>query len=608
MRRKLMSNAVASTSKTISNKSSFFKVMQIGNFEEKLRVPPAFIKYFNGKLPDKMILRSPTGRSWTIKMKKSGNKYLFFNKGWPEFVHAHSLQNTDIVVFKCQGNSKFHVKIYAKTGCEKELPSEFTEPILEVKKEEDEETDEPTYGNRYNERRKSALMTERKIGVVKTGMPRMSEHPHFVAVWRDTRKSHLTIPKDFARKFGLEKENSIVLEDPKGRSWPVDLIQVADGRINMANGWAQFSVGNKLSAGDICLFQVVNQTKGDELNVLILPKDEVEKRGWEVQISRRPDQYLDPEYKTPNLLKRSKTAYMTIPAKERVGVKEANAINSEQKSAAVKIMRGDVRVKSAFSIKSEHTHFISIWRNSRKYFMTIPRVMVRKYQLNTENSLVLQDPKGKLWPVKISLRKDGRIDIGKGWVKFSLGNRLSEGDGCLFDFLNYTKGNNTLNVRIIKKLDFEKQGVSLISTKKRIQYLGPEFKLLPGSKKACTTAPAANRAIQAADAFKSKNPTCEVIMRSSYVRKWGVGIMPAPFAKPFLTKQSQIVTLRVSDGRMWHVRCTTSSPKYQAHLLKGWYEFVLDNHLKEGDICVFELVDKNNLEMNVTIFRVNSTS
>ncbi|KAI3901844.1 hypothetical protein MKW92_031252 [Papaver armeniacum] len=551
-------------------------------------------------------------------MKKYGNKELFFYNGWPEFVHAHSLQHEDFVVFKYKGHSKFHVKIYAKTGCEKELPLEFTEPILEVKQEQDEETDEETtHGNDNNKQRR----------VVKSAMPRMSEHPHFVAVWRDTRKSHLTIPRNFAKNFGLDKENSIVLQDPKGRSWPVDLIQVADGRINMADGWAQFSEGNKLSAGDICLFQVINQTIVDELNVLIFPKAEVEKQGWEVPITRRPIYYLDPEFKTRNLGKRPMTACMTTPAKGRVSIKEANAVNLEKRSALMKIMSGDIGVKSAFPAKSDHPPFIFTWRNSRKYFMTIPRVFVIRYQLNTENTLVLQDPEGKLWPVKISLRKDGRIDMGKGWYNFSIGNRLSEGDACLFEFHNYTKG-NTLNVRITKKSDFEKQGYSLIKTKRRIKYLGPEFKLLPGSKMDCAIAPAENRVIQAADAFTSKNPTCkvnraiqaahafkskhpscEVIMSPSYVRKGGVGHMPAQFVRPFLPEQSQIVTLRVSDGRMWQVRCTTSPPPYcQAHLLKGWSEFVLGNHLKEGDVCVFELADKDNLELNVTIFRDNSTS
>ncbi|KAI3892806.1 hypothetical protein MKX03_000910, partial [Papaver bracteatum] len=68
-------------------------------------------------------------------MMKYGNKELFFYNGWPEFVHAHSLQHEDFVVFKYKGHSKFHVKIYAKTGCEKESPLEFTDSMLEVKQE-----------------------------------------------------------------------------------------------------------------------------------------------------------------------------------------------------------------------------------------------------------------------------------------------------------------------------------------------------------------------------------------------------------------------------------------------------------------------------------------
>ncbi|KAI3892807.1 hypothetical protein MKX03_000911, partial [Papaver bracteatum] len=54
-----------------------------------------------------------------------------------------------------------------------------------------EETDEESYGNGYNEPRKSAVKIERKNGVVKSVMPMMSKHPHFVDVWRDTRKSYL---------------------------------------------------------------------------------------------------------------------------------------------------------------------------------------------------------------------------------------------------------------------------------------------------------------------------------------------------------------------------------------------------------------------------------
>jgi hypothetical protein len=41
-----------------------------------------------------------------------------------------------------------------------------------------------------------------------------------------------------------------------------------------------------------------------------------------------------------------------------------------------------------------------------------------------------------------------------------------------------------------------------------------------------------------------------------------------------------------------------------AKLSQGWREFVLDNCLEEGDICVFKLINKEEIVLKVTIFWV----
>lgn len=53
-----------------------------------------------------------------MNMEENGN-HLFFGSGWQEFVEAHSLEVGDFLVFKYCGNSKFKVKIYDKSCCEK---------------------------------------------------------------------------------------------------------------------------------------------------------------------------------------------------------------------------------------------------------------------------------------------------------------------------------------------------------------------------------------------------------------------------------------------------------------------------------------------------------
>ncbi|KAI3981271.1 hypothetical protein MKX01_004535, partial [Papaver californicum] len=84
--------------------------------------------------------------------------------------------------------------------------------------------------------------------------------------------------------------------------------------------------------------------------------------------------------------------------------------------------------------------------------------------------------------------------------------------------------------------------------------------------------------------------------------------IPAKFAKTFLGDGSQRLTLKVNlDGswRTWDVLCnSTGCITRQARLQKaGWMEFVSDNRLEEGDVCIFEIVDQINIKFNVTICR-----
>ncbi|OVA05171.1 B3 DNA binding domain [Macleaya cordata] len=109
------------------------------------------------------------------------------------------------------------------------------------------------------------------------------------------------------------------------------------------------------------------------------------------------------------------------------------------------------------------------------------------------------------------------------------------------------------------------------------------------------------KAIRTARAFTSEYPFCKITMRPSYVSERFILNVPMDFAKAYLMQKTQSLTLRVSDGRTWNVDCVCG--EFYTKLIKGWKEFVLDNHLEEGDICMFELVDRNSFETNVSIFR-----
>ncbi|CAL5377268.1 unnamed protein product [Camellia sinensis] len=110
------------------------------------------------------------------------------------------------------------------------------------------------------------------------------------------------------------------------------------------------------------------------------------------------------------------------------------------------------------------------------------------------------------------------------------------------------------------------------------------------------------RVLNTSKLFQSEYPFCRVILRRSYVYK-GIGLhMPASFAEKYLGGVSGFITLQVSSGEKWPVRCMWRDGS--AKLSKGWPEFVSTNKLEEGDVCVFELIKMGEVVLKVTIFRV----
>lgn len=54
------------------------------------------------------------------------------------------------------------------------------------------------------------------------------------------------------------------------------------------------------------------------------------------------------------------------------------------------------------------------------------------------------------------------------------------------------------------------------------------------------------------------------------------------------------------------VRCIYDEFRRGARLGRGWTKFIRRYKLKEGDVCVFELIRSNVITINVIVFRVAS--
>ncbi|BFG41290.1 hypothetical protein CerSpe_275640 [Prunus speciosa] len=102
--------------------------------------------------------------------------------------------------------------------------------------------------------------------------------------------------------------------------------------------------------------------------------------------------------------------------------------------------------------------------------------------------------------------------------------------------------------------------------------------------------------VEAANEFVSSHPFFKVTLGSYLVMN-----VPASFRKHFTTMETQIVVRLWVGDRSWPVKLIFR--RYNGQLSAGWRAFSKENSLKEGDVCIFELIDTNNVALVVNIFR-----
>ncbi|KAL9276073.1 hypothetical protein ACSQ67_026386 [Phaseolus vulgaris] len=88
------------------------------------------------------------------------------------------------------------------------------------------------------------------------------------------------------------------------------------------------------------------------------------------------------------------------------------------------------------------------------------------------------------------------------------------------------------------------------------------------------------------------NDICNVLMQT----------IPFRYAKSYLEKSGRHVSLSVGD-RWWEVKLLFFDRNCLARFSDGWFEFVKDCDLKEGDLCVLRMLDEENLVFNVSFFQ-----
>ncbi|KAL6637440.1 hypothetical protein ACP70R_025012 [Stipagrostis hirtigluma subsp. patula] len=100
------------------------------------------------------------------------------------------------------------------------------------------------------------------------------------------------------------------------------------------------------------------------------------------------------------------------------------------------------------------------------------------------------------------------------------------------------------------------------------------------------------------------------IMRQSNVKLQSPTlVIPKHYAAVHFPHKSQTVTLlRPGKNKKWHPKFYVRKDRSAYMFLGHWVDFVRDNHVREGDICIFEPMKNDGRKFTVTVYRLRESN
>ncbi|GMP31585.1 hypothetical protein CsSME_00005738 [Camellia sinensis var. sinensis] len=126
---------------------------------------------------------------------------------------------------------------------------------------------------------------------------------------------------------------------------------------------------------------------------------------------------------------------------------------------------------------------------------------------------------------------------------------------------------------------------------------------IDGKARALQRAKRRGRALEAAEKFMSTSnyPSFIRVIHPAYLCKGYLSIAMS-FVNTHMKKSKTTVKLQVSD-KLWPVNLISYQSSSSAMLCGGFTAFAKEQSLQVGDVCIFELIDRDNDVLKVSIFR-----
>ncbi|XVF41598.1 hypothetical protein PTKIN_Ptkin01aG0292100 [Pterospermum kingtungense] len=504
----------------------FFRII-LGH-DQKLGLPKRFVSAYGNDLSNSVQLAAPSGQVWQVELIKCDGE-VWLGNGWKDFADYFSLKRGNLLVFRYEGHSRFHV------------PMIFDQTTFEI------------------------------------------EYPFNVDSSKDANhdKQH-QMPKVEAIESDVSVEIIHNISQCQKRPFPqpsTGLSSGIQGTVNVkqsggTNGESNFQISSKIS----------------------LPPAKQARQGTSaVQRSR-------PSNKAP---------------------REKRPLTAKRKTEALR----------ASNFKSGSPFFVVVMYPSylTGHSMHIPIAFARTYFAQNKDDVVLQDLDGKTWKVHFHVyEKNSCAHFRHGWKEFAIDHNLKVGDSCAFELLEGPE--ISLRVTIFRvtedenddltaahgsnESDYSSEVEVIASCPTTKEYHVPRRKFKNKHRKfkqvmqnetagrviSRLSSKGAARALEKASKFRSNYPVFKVVIKEGFLQD-GYPIVPESFCKEYIKRIPLDVTLKVKE-KSWPIRLRLSNRfEKAAKFGAGWRAFAAENKLQVGNVCVFEMIKRKNIVLEVSIFR-----
>ncbi|XP_056159252.1 B3 domain-containing transcription factor VRN1-like isoform X2 [Syzygium oleosum] len=421
--------------------------------------------------------------------------------------------------------------------------------------------------------------------------PRL-ESPHFFKIiLSDTLESgKLGIPKKFLGRYGMDLSSLVLLKVPGSSTWTIGVAKSNNGTVWLWKGWREFMQHYSIGHGHLVVFKY----KGNSaFRVIIFDKSASEINYSLSSISNLRSGFISPKredivevedsedfapcqkmrVKPHSPCSQPSPSCSSQDLEEGIGRSRCRASHPEPNFGGPMSSWPLRSFELASEFDSEYPFFKVVIRPSYNghHVVNVPRGFITQHIQEIKEIVTLRHS-NRTWPVKLRSYPSGLMQFSSGWIAFVRGTGLHAGNVCVFELID--RDDIVFRVYIFSSAGRKKQ------SKCRMNHLEPVFYDPTASRPLPTP--------ELASKFDSEHPFFKLHV-------------PGQFAEQHIQKNKRKGTLRYSE-RSWPVNLSRYTQGTRVFFSAGWPAFARETHMRVGNACVFELIDRDDVVFKVSIF------